>query len=127
MRSIAIFSLCFFLILGCSNTDNEYDNLTTSFQGIVLNINTNDPISGGQIRLLGSENLDFVYEKYFPIESDGTFNIRITTDNISLFQVGIEGYYVSCSGPSISQYCTLMAAGEDHNDITIMAGVDHIQ
>ena len=69
MRSFAIFSLCFFLILGCSKTDDRYDNLTTSFQGIVLDINTNDPISGGQIRLLGSEILDIVYEKYFPIES----------------------------------------------------------
>jgi hypothetical protein len=121
MKPYVILFLFLVLLTGCSNSEDEYDNLTTSFQGIVLDSKTNEPFSGGQIEVIGSEGLDFVYRKFFPIAPDGTFDIRVTTDNISLFQLNIEGSYKSCSGPSISQYCTLMSAGEDHKDITILA------
>ena len=121
MKSSIILLLLSVLLLSCTKDDN--DNLTTSFQGIVLKGDTNEPISGGEIKVMGSKNLEFTYEKFFPIELDGTFNIRITTDNVSLFLLSMEGFYVSCSGPStISQYCTLMSAGEDHTGIKVIVG-----
>ena len=119
MKNYVLLFLLPFLLTGCSKS--EYDNLTTAFQGIVFDAITNEPLSGVQIEVIGSENLEFTYRKFFPIESDGSFNIRVTTDNISLFQLNVEGYTQTCSGPDIFQYCTLMEAGEFHGDITIMA------
>ena len=121
MKNYVLLFLLPFLLTSCSNSDDEYDNLTTAFQGIVFDAITNEPLSGVQIEVIGSEGFDFTYRKFFPIESDGSFNIRVTTDNISLFQLNVEGYTQRCSGPDIFQYCTLLEAGEFHGDITIMA------
>ena len=85
----------------------------------------NEPVSNGLIEIIGSDAgsgpVD-AYRKTFQVESDGTFSIRITTSNISLFQIDFEGFSQYCSGPSISQYCTLMNAGKAHKDIRIIVG-----
>ncbi len=125
MRHILILFLLSTLCLGCSKEDEE---VITTFRGIVLNQNTNEPLTDGVIQIFGSEALERTFEESFPIENDGTFNIRLATTNVDLFQMnlapsGERETYVSCSGPSISQYCTLMEAGEDHSGITMYAGI----
>lgn len=123
MRRILILFLLSTLLLGCSKEDEE---VITTFRGIVLNQNTNEPLTDGLIQILGSEALERTFEESFQIENDGTFNIRLATTNVSIFQMNLASnddriIYVSCTGPSISQYCTLMAAGEDHSGITMYA------
>ena len=121
MRHAAIPLLFSILLLSCSK--GEYEDLTTSFEGIVINTNTDEPLSSGQIEIIGSEEGLGPYDAYrkkFQIEPDGTFVIRITTSDISLFQIDLVSLSQECSGPTITQYCTLMEAGQDHRDITIM-------
>ena len=118
----SLFLLAVFLI-SCSKEELD---LITTFQGVVLYADTNEPFTNGQIELLGSEALDFKYREAFKIDSDGSFRIAVTSLNISLFQISIISddfgdVYQSCMGTSISQYCTLMEAGKDHSDITVFA------
>jgi len=122
MKQFIFLLLVPMLLLGCSK--GEFEDLSTSFQGIVIDDETNEPFTGGQIEVIGSEpglGPYDAYRKTFQIESDGTFDIRVTTSNIDLFQIDVEGYQ-ECYGPSITVYCTLMEAGKDHKDIRIMAG-----
>ena len=125
MRRYIILSLIISSVLLLSCTKDEYEDITTSFQGIVLNADTNEPVTNGQIEIIGSDAGSGPYDAYrkmFQIESDGTFNIRITTSSISLFQIDFEGFSQYCSGPTISQYCTLMSAGQSHTDIRVLVG-----
>lgn len=111
-----------FMLEGCSLEGDE----TTSFKGVVLYAETKEPYTIGQIEIIGSNSKKIdAYRKTFQIESDGSFNIQINTSDIGLFQIQLvpnDGSLIlpTCSGASISQYCTLMEAGKNHNDITVM-------
>ena len=121
MHRFLLLNLLLIVFVGCSK--DPYDDLSTSFEGVVF-ANPNEPLSGGQIEIIGSDAGSGPYDAYrksFPIGSDGRFNIRITTSNIDLFQISLVGYSQSCSGQSITQYCTLMKAGEDHTGIEVYA------
>lgn len=126
-RTIFILALVFsaFMIEGCFLEGDE----TTSFKGVVLYTGTEEPYTAGQIEIIGSdsEKVD-AYRKKFPIESDESFNIQVSTSDIGLFQIQLvpnDGSLISpyCSGATISEYCTLMSAGKNHNDITIMVQI----
>ena len=121
MRRFIFCILLTVLVISCEK--DPYEDLSTRFEGIVY-ANTDEPFTGGQIEIIGSDAGSGPYDAYrktFPIQSDGTFNVRITTSSIDLFQISVVGFGQSCSGPSISQYCTLMKAGENNTDIVIYA------
>jgi hypothetical protein len=125
MRSFATFSLCFFLSLGCSNTEDEPENLTTSFQGIAINsISNNEPFTG-QIEVIGSflgVAPEDVFRRTFQIESNGSFDITVTTKDVGPFQLSLIGYSQECNDPTgeVPRLpCTFFSAGIDHTNIEI--------
>ena len=121
MKRIIFLSVVLTFAVSCTKENVPYEDLTTSFEGIVYTA-PNEALQGGSIMVIGGYGKDAFneYIKEFPVESDGTFSIRITTDRISEFQLFLpEGQ--SCSGSSISDDCNRLQAGKDHKDIVIYA------
>jgi hypothetical protein len=131
MRPVIIISLVTSLILALSCSKEEDEEQITSFEGAVLYESTNEPFTSGKIEIIGSEpgfsDWD-AYRESFQIEPDGSFDIQVTTINISHFQINLESLdsgtiYQSCTGSSITGFCTLMDAGKDHSGIRVYAQI----
>ena len=129
MRLLRIITLVisFTQVLGCTKEEDSLQ--VTSFEGIVLLNETNEPFTNGQIEIIGSEIGSFgSFRKFFQIGSDGTFNIEVETRKIHNFQINLvspdyETIYQSCTGPSITGFCTLMEPERAHTNIQVFAQI----
>ena len=122
MSRIAILSLCLLVLTGCDK--DETDNLTTSFQGIAINNTANGEAFTGQIEVIGNffgTAPGEVFRKTFQIESNGSFDITVTTTDVRYFQLSLIGYEQNCLGPTTEGSCTFLDAGKDHTDLEIYA------
>ena len=122
MNRFAILLLCLTVQISCNK--DETDNLTTSFQGIAINSTANNEPFTGQIEIVGNflgTAPEDVYRRTFQIESNGTFDITVTTDQVRYFQLNLIGYEQNCLGPTTAGSCTFLDAGKRHNDIEIYA------
>ncbi len=125
MARKTILSILLFLALMVSCT-KENGDFTTTFQGVVLYEDSNEPFTNGQIEIIGYKALSEVFNKSFPISPDGTFNLKVSRLDASIFSINLTSndfrdVYQSCTGTGISQYCTLMEAGKDYTNITVLA------
>jgi hypothetical protein len=116
--------LLYFIVLTSCDKD-PYEDLSTSFQGIVYSA-PEEPMANGQIVISGRRSwvddcCGEAFRESFQTESDGTFNIRVNTNDVASFSIDIPSSEQRCTGPSISGVCTLMEAGEKHSDIIIYA------
>ena len=120
-----------FLILFTSCDKDPYEDLTTSFQGIAYS-GPNEPLENGYFDIVGYGNLfsnpGQVFERTIQTDSDGRFNVRITTNDVSSFSFGTTGNFeaarLTCAGPTTTAVCTLMDAGKSHEDIIIYTYVN---
>lgn len=117
MRPFAIILLCLVVLTSCDK--DETDNLTTSFQGIAIDNTANGEPFSGQIEIVGNflgTSPGEEYRKTFQIESDGRFDISISTSYVKYFQLNLIGYEENCTAS-----CTFLDAGMKHTDIEIYA------
>jgi hypothetical protein len=114
------------LFYSCSKEEDNPEQFT-SFEGVVLDQDTDEPYNSGYIEIIGSELGDYgVYRETFPIDSDGRFNIEVTTTKIHNFQINVESNTAdfvnqACLGESITIYCTLMKPDFDYKNIKVYA------
>ena len=125
MRQLTILSNVLLLVLLISCSEEPYEDLTTSFEGIVY-AGPEEALANGEIVIVGYRSLfdespGEGFRQSFRTEIDGTFTIRVTTDDIASFSIGIPSSRPRCTGPTISGVCTLMEAGEAHKDIMVYA------
>ena len=129
MRPSIVLSTVLFLLLFISCEKDPYEDLSTSFQGIAY-AGPEEPWANGEIVIVGYKSLfddspGEGFRQNYKIESDGTFNIRVTTDDVASFSIGMAtptpDLRLSCTGPTISGVCTLMEAGKTHSNIIVYA------
>ena len=124
MKQAILFILLLVCVVSC--TKEPYEDLTTSFEGIVY-ASPNEPMVNGRIVIVGRRSsfgddcCGVAFRKTFKTESDGTFDIRVTTDDVASFSLDLSGTEQRCSGSSITSVCAGMISGENHENIIVYA------
>jgi hypothetical protein len=135
---LALF-LCSFLLVGCSKEDEEKE-LNTFFEGIVINSDTDEPLSNTQIELIGypwvyglyDPNADY-YTRVFQVNQDGTFNFSVTTTEVKKFEILLQinnqriAHECSDDHPSVNGYCSLIEPGKAYTGIQIFGNPNNPQ
>ena len=131
--------LCSYLLVGCSKEDEEKE-LNTFFEGIVINSNTDEPLSNAQIELIGypwvygfyDPNADY-FTRVFQVNPDGTFNYSVTTTEVKKFEIYLQinnqriSNWCGDNHPTINRYCSLIEPGKDHIGLQIFGNPDNPQ
>ena len=128
MKRRIFYSLLIYTVLfsSCSKEEDNPEQFT-SFEGVVLDQDTDLPYNSGYIEIIGSELGDYgVYRETFTIDSDGSFNIKVTTTKMHNFQINVESNTAdfvnqACLGEGITIYCTLMKPDFDYKNIKVYA------
>jgi len=111
----------------CSCTKNADETITT-FKGVALISSTNEPVTEGNIAIIGYEDTSFIgpdrqtFSSATSTNADGTFNVQVTTSaNVDylVIQVQIPGGFSTTVCNPIS--CSGIKPGKDYSDLTLYA------
>jgi hypothetical protein len=114
------------LFFGCTK---EEEVQSTTFEGMVQMGNTDIPFSDVRLEVYGEARkygcylfCDVItkFNKVFPVASDGSFSIPVTTEEVDYFRLGIRinGERVSSGCAPLSKYNDL-DAGKDYAGLII--------
>jgi hypothetical protein len=137
MRPLILFNLCILSILasGCSKEEEEKE-VVTSFEGVVLNSNTNEPLPNAKIEIveypldeIPDSRKDY-YTRVFQVHTDGSFSFSITTSGAKefdvLLQINDQRISSQCYDTySASGYCARVESGQDYKNLRIIGNPDN--
>ena len=98
MKSVIKNSLLLLLLLCLFACSMEEDEIRTSFKGIAYNGSDNNlPIVNGHLELFGYESKYLIggsdpllFNKIFPLDSDGSFEVSVSTQDVDYFVIGLR-------------------------------------